>query len=284
MNPLDMAADLAARFRLDKRRRSWGGDCPACSYPRAFSIRVGEGARPLLYCANGCTRDVLQEVARSALGNAWTPGPAPDPADVQAARERKQAAALRLFAGSTPTITSDPAGRYLTRRGLAHLIGCPALRYRGDCPHPEGGRLPALVAEVLDAAGQPVAAHRTYLTPDGAKAGADLVKAASARCGVLPSGSRPMRPRRRRWWWGRASRRRRAPGCCWACPRGRPFPPATWPPAWACRRRCAPSRSRPTPTRTAARLPMTPPHAGERMGAPSASPPRMRPGRTSTTC
>lgn len=177
MNPHDLAADLAARFRLDKRRRSWGGDCPACSYPRAFSIRVGKGSHPSLFCANGCTRDVLQEVARSALGNVWTPGPAPDPADVQAARERKQAMAQRLFAGSTPTGSSNPAGLYLARRGLAHLIGCPALRYRGDCWHPEGGRLPALVAEVLDAAGQPIAAHRTYLTPEGTKAGADPVKA-----------------------------------------------------------------------------------------------------------
>ncbi len=177
MNPHDMAAELATRFRLDKRRRSWDGSCPACSYPRAFSVRVGKGARPMLFCANGCARDVLDDAARRALGNTWAPQPAPDTAEMQAARERKQAAALRLFSGSTLLAALDPSGRYLISRGLAHLIGCPALRYRGDCPHPEGGRLPAMVAEVLDMAGRPIAAHRTYLTPAGAKAAADPVKA-----------------------------------------------------------------------------------------------------------
>lgn len=53
---------------------------------------------------------------------------------------------------------------------------CPALRYRGDAHHQEGGRHPAVVAEVLDAAGQPIAVHRTYLTRDGRKANLDPSK------------------------------------------------------------------------------------------------------------
>jgi putative DNA primase/helicase len=177
MNPHDQAAELAARFRLDKRVRSYAGDCPACSYPRAFSVRVGKSARLMLFCANGCARDVLQDAARRALGNTWTPQPAPDAAEVEAARGRKQAAALRLFSGSTAVAALDPSGRYLAHRELPHLIGRPALRFRGDCPHPEGGWLPAMVAEVLDVAGRPIAAHRTYLTPAGAKASADPAKA-----------------------------------------------------------------------------------------------------------
>lgn len=177
MSAHDLAADLAARFGLRKRPRSWAGTCPACGYARAFSLRVGKGACPSLYCANGCARDELDAVARDALGGAWTPRPAPDAADEHARRERKRAAALRLFSGADPVRPSDSAGRYLAGRGLAHLVGCPALRHHGDCPHPEGGRHPALVARVLDAAGRPVACHRTYLTPDGAKAAADPVRA-----------------------------------------------------------------------------------------------------------
>lgn len=177
MNPHGLAAELAARLRLDRRPRSWAGNCPACSYPRAFSVRVGKGAWPMLFCANGCARDVLQDAARLALGNTWTPQPAPEAAEVEAARGRKQAAALRLFSGSTALAALDPAACYLARRELPHLIGCSALRFRGDCPHPEGGRMPAMVAEVLDVAGRPIAAHRTYLTPAGGKAGADPAKA-----------------------------------------------------------------------------------------------------------
>lgn len=177
MSAQDLAVDLAQRFDLRKRPRSWGGNCPGCSYHGAFSIKVGKGAHPILYCSNGCTREQLDEVAQNALGNAWTPPPKPDEQDVAAARAKKQGAALRLFAGSTSLTPADPAGLYLAGRGLAHLLPSPALRYRGDCWHPEGGRWPALVAQVQDAAGAPVASHRTYLDRDGRKASVDPPKA-----------------------------------------------------------------------------------------------------------
>ncbi len=147
-----LVRDLATRFRLTKRPRSWAGDCPACGYPRAFSIRVGKTGRPSLYCANGCSRKVLDDEAGRAMGHDWTPRPLPDTSAEQAMRERKQDAALRLLAGSTACSATNPAGRYLKRRGLAHLIGCETLRYRDDCPHPEGGTLPACLVPGFDGA------------------------------------------------------------------------------------------------------------------------------------
>jgi putative DNA primase/helicase len=176
MSAHDLAVDLAQRFDLRKRPRSWGGNCPSCSYHSAFSIKVGKGAHPILYCSNGCTREQLDEVAQNALGNAWTPPPKPDEQDVAAARAKKQGAALRLFAGSTSLTAADPASLYLAGRGLAGFIGCPALRYRGDCWHQDGGRLPALVAQVVDATGRAIACHRTYLDRQGRKAGLDPCK------------------------------------------------------------------------------------------------------------
>jgi hypothetical protein len=56
---------------------------------------------------------------------------------------------------------------YLEALGLGHLIDCPELRFLGDCPHPKGGRLPALVAAVRALDGKLVAVHRTYLRSDG---------------------------------------------------------------------------------------------------------------------
>lgn len=172
----DLAVELAERFRLDKRPRSWGGDCPACGYPRAFSIRVGKGARPSLYCANGCTQETLGEAAEKVLGGAWMPALRPDQREADQARAAKQAAAQRLWAGSTPC-AETAAARYLAGRGIGHASTSAALRFRGDCRHPEGGRLPAMVGLVQDAAGRPIAAHRTYLTREGGKAAADPVRA-----------------------------------------------------------------------------------------------------------
>lgn len=169
-------ADLGRRLDLRKRPRSWGGDCPACSYRSAFSMKAGKHGSIRAFCANGCTSDVLDDALTRALGADWKPPAQLPHADVAFQRAGKQAAAAGLFAGSTPTLASDPSGCYLTRRGLSSFIGCPALRYRGDCTHQAGGRHPALVAEVLDADGRPIAVHRTYLDRQGGKASVDPVK------------------------------------------------------------------------------------------------------------
>ena len=165
------AADLAARLGLRRRVRSWAGACPSCSYPGAFSIRAGRDGRARLFCGNGCDADAL----RLALGDGWTPPPR-DPAKAERGRAAKQEAAERLWRGAVPC-AATPAGQYLRRRELPHLVDCPALRFRGDTPHPEGGRLPALLAQVVDGAGQAVALHRTFLDPTGRKAAADPAKA-----------------------------------------------------------------------------------------------------------
>ena len=166
MSAETLAADLAARFDLRKRTRSWGGDCPSCSYHGAFSIKLGKGDRPILYCANGCTREQLNETAQQALGSVWTPPPPPDEQDVVKARDIKQAAALRLWS-SSERCTGTIAATYLARRGLAHLAASPVLRYRGDCWHAERSRHPAMVACVQNAADATVAVHRTYIGRDG---------------------------------------------------------------------------------------------------------------------
>lgn len=177
MRPHVDLADLGRRLGLRKRRRSWSGSCPACCYPSAFSMKAGKQGGVRAFCAAGCTADVLDDALTRALGADWKPPARLSEADMATQRAGKQAAAARLFAGSTRTLASDPFGCYLTRRGLSSFVGRPTLRYRGDCPHPEGGRLPAMVAEVLDVTGKPVACHRTYLTRDGGKAGVDPVKA-----------------------------------------------------------------------------------------------------------
>ncbi len=176
MSAETLAGDLAARLSLRKRVRSWGGDCPCCSYHAAFSMKIGRGKTPALYCANGCTREQLNEAAQNALGASWKPPPPAAGETVEQARAAKQAAAVKLWNGSEPCARS-PVALYLNRRGLAGLAASPALRYRGDCWHAERSKHPAMIARVQNAAGETVAAHRTYLTRNGAKASVDPVKA-----------------------------------------------------------------------------------------------------------
>ena len=164
------AADIAGRLGLAKSRRSWRGPCPACDYARAFSLREAKG-RMMAFCANGCGHDTLAETLARAAGADWKPAaPAANDLDEATRRTRATAEALRIWAGST-TALHTLADTYLTGRALPRLAASTALRFRGDCHHPEHrGRFPALVALVVDAMARPVAVHRTYLARDGRKA------------------------------------------------------------------------------------------------------------------
>ncbi|MFT8243958.1 toprim domain-containing protein [Roseomonas sp. BN140053] len=171
-----VASDLAARLRLEKHPRSWRGDCPSCGYARAFSLRAGKEQRPLLYCSNGCDRDALNDTVSRIAGGDWQ-APQRDLSAETSARERKQAAALRLWSSSA-LASGTLADRYLTGRGLPDLAASPRLRFHADTPHPEAGRLPAMVACVTDAVGETVAVHRTFLdSSTGTKASVEPAKA-----------------------------------------------------------------------------------------------------------
>ena len=107
-----------------------------------------------------------------------------------ATRERKQQRALALWHGSEAAVDTL-ADCYLTARGLPSLAASSAIRFRGDTPHLEGGRLPAMIALVTDVNGTPVAVHRTYLNRDGGKAN---VKPAKASLGPVWGGSIRLHP------------------------------------------------------------------------------------------
>jgi putative DNA primase/helicase len=174
-----LATDVATRFGLKRYPRSWRGRCPCCDYAGStFLVRAARDGRAQLYCANGCDRDELAAAVARATGQ---PPPAPlVNGDGSASRERKCERALSLWCGSEPA-TGTLADRYLTARGLSGLAASPALRFRADCPHPEGGRLPALMALVQDVTGQPIAVHRTFLAHDGTKACVEPAKASLGR-------------------------------------------------------------------------------------------------------
>jgi putative DNA primase/helicase len=169
------ATDVAFRLDLKRHPNSWRGRCPCCEYAaNTFSVRASESGWARLFCSNGCTADELAEAVARAAGQ---PRPVQQPdVDTVAARERKRVRALALWRGSEPAV-GTLADHYLATRGLPELATSPVLRFRGDTPHPERGRLPALVALVTDVAGAPISIHRTFLARDGTKARIEPAKA-----------------------------------------------------------------------------------------------------------
>lgn len=70
-----------------------------------------------------------------------------------------------------------PVATYLASRGLDWLVQHEDVRFRPDCSHPSGARLPAMIWQVRNAGGSPCCLHRTFLTWEGAKAAVDPPKA-----------------------------------------------------------------------------------------------------------
>ncbi|WP_288049837.1 toprim domain-containing protein [Acidiphilium sp.] len=171
------ASDAALRLSLRHvpGRREWRGACPSCGYNDSFMLSEKNG-RAFGWCASCQDRDGIARLLRS---DAPLPDAHRDPArDAEKGRqlEHARAQALRIWNGAEPA-AGTPADLYLTSRGLPGLAASAALRFRRDCWDTEGGRRPALVALVVDAAGEPMSVHRTFLTPTGEKADCEPVKA-----------------------------------------------------------------------------------------------------------
>ena len=82
-------------------------------------------------------RDAIREAVTRALGQD-KPQKQVDAVDAAAAREKKHQRAMALWRGSEPA-AGTVVERYLAGRALPDLAQSDALRYRGDCHHPEGG-------------------------------------------------------------------------------------------------------------------------------------------------
>jgi hypothetical protein len=101
---------------------------------------------------------------RSAWHGSW-----PE-ADTRADDARRTAYALDRWNEGRPVLGTI-VQRYLATRGIEIRV-LPAearatLRYHARCPHPNGERLPAMLAIIMHAAHGPVALHRTFIRSDG---------------------------------------------------------------------------------------------------------------------
>ena len=110
--------------------------------------------------------------------------------EFHATKSANPASLRRMWRESVRIGTDDPVDRYLKSRGLSMagvlhnaLHYAPELRYYRD----HGNTMhPAMIAVFTDASGKPATIHRTFLTPDGAKA--DLDPCRMFMPGKLPDG------------------------------------------------------------------------------------------------
>lgn len=159
------ARQLASRLGLRWLGREARGNCPLCGYVGAFVIGEARNGAALLWCAS-CQDSAT--LARTLLTGEARPFPAPKPERDQRREEYRRRRLLAVW-HDAGAVAGTVAERYLARRGLGCLVTSPALRFGARVQHPDGSQHPALVAAVRDVAGELVAVHRTYLTPDGFK-------------------------------------------------------------------------------------------------------------------
>ncbi len=149
--------------------------CPAHD-DRHPSFSIDERNGHLLFrCRAGCPQaEVIAALRRRGLWGRGRLGAAPiaaakqrhdTKADEASDRQRTEMA-LRIWAETQPAAGSL-VETYLRARGI-NIPNPPSLRFHPALKHSSGGRWPALVAVVTRGTeGEPIAIHRTFLSPDG---------------------------------------------------------------------------------------------------------------------
>lgn len=171
--PCPLCGGGTDRFRFDDKDGRGTFICNQCG--------AGDGMKFVMLKTGLRFVEAAKEI-RARLGET-TAAPAKPAIDYDAARQR----AVDLFMRSIP-VCQDEAAHYLASRGLPGPYPT-ALRFNGSIPvkgHPSRQYLPALLALVTDADGNPVNTHRTYLE-NGGKARMDDPR--KMMLGKIPAGS-----------------------------------------------------------------------------------------------
>jgi phage/plasmid primase-like uncharacterized protein len=197
------AREIAAALGNARRDgRDWRCQCPV---HRGDSLTLRDGSDTLLVkCWGGCTAHEIIDALRSRGLIEGVPDPEQQevrrkPAAVAAKTEaerikRKIARARSLYQRGEPA-TETPVEVYLHSRGITIPIP-PALRYLRRCPHRNGRYFPAMIAPIVNIAGEQTAIHKTFLKPDGSGK-ADLPKKEQREtCGIMKSAAVRLAPPR----------------------------------------------------------------------------------------
>jgi putative DNA primase/helicase len=199
----EIARQLGRAVRVG---HDWRCDCPL-HQGHSLTIADGRDGKLLVKCFGGCEwREIFNQFRNLGLISGRPVDLDPEQEDeLRRRREaeakaeierlrRRIAAARDLYRHSTHA-TGTPVETYLCSRGIAGPIP-PALRWLQHCPHRNGSYFPAMVAPVVNVAGEQIAAHKTFLRPDG-RGKADLPKEEQREtCGPMKGGAVRLAPHR----------------------------------------------------------------------------------------
>jgi hypothetical protein len=180
------ARDIAAALGHARREgRDWRVDCPVHG-GHSLTIADGRDGKLIVKCFGGCEwREIFGELRALGLIEGRPVDINPEREDdlrrrreVEAKAEierlkQKICRARDLYRRSMPAV-GTPVETYLRSRGIPGSIP-PALRFLEYCRHRNGRYYPAMVAPIVNVAGEQIAIHKTFLRPDG-RGKADLPK------------------------------------------------------------------------------------------------------------
>jgi hypothetical protein len=194
------AADIAAALGHARREgRDWRADCPVHG-GHSLTIAYGRDGKLLVKCFGGCEWPEIFGKFR-ALGLIEERPVDTNPEGEDELRRRREAeakgeierlrrriaAARDLYRRGKPAAGS-PVETYLRLRKIMGPIPS-VLRFLVFCPHRNGKYYPTMAAPIVNAAGEQIAIHKTFLKPDGTGK-ADLPKSQQREtCGPMKGGA-----------------------------------------------------------------------------------------------
>jgi putative DNA primase/helicase len=194
------ASEIAAALGNARRAgRDWLCCCPVHA-GASLSLADGRNGTLLIHCFGGCdSREVWDELLDRGLIEGSSDTRSHKRIEDRRRREdsasrteidrisRRIRRARELYASSLPA-AGTPVETYLRSRGIAIPIP-PVLRWIRVCLHRNGGFFPAMVAPILNVAGEQIGVHKTFLLLDGS-AKADLPKEEQREaCGPMKGGA-----------------------------------------------------------------------------------------------
>jgi putative DNA primase/helicase len=181
------AAAIARQLGATRQGGNWRAACPCgCGY--CLSFCDGENDALLAFCFGGCTfnaiTSALVEYGLLDGDDCDNPHAAPNTPHVGRDDPKRIARAQQIYGDG---VWDERTDGYL--RGRFITLTSPILKFHERAPHRLGARLPAMLAPVVNVAGDQTGVHMTYLRPDGGGK-VDLPKQYQRECrGVIRGGA-----------------------------------------------------------------------------------------------
>jgi hypothetical protein len=159
---------LAIAQALGKARREGRGWRTTCPVHNGYSLTLADGrdGKLLVKCwGGGCSaEEIFTELRRLGLYTGWI---AHHDAEDRRSDDAQHTRWARCIWDYAREARRTPVETYLRARGIT-IAAPPSLRWARSCTHrPTDSFLPAMIAKVVNVDDELVAAHRTYLLPDG---------------------------------------------------------------------------------------------------------------------